>query len=190
MKILISTLIIVLIASSGLMAEDLFEAKRYRSLTADKKAFRVGDTVTILIVERTTAETRANTSTDKSINFDGDSFDNTRINDLGLGLSSGTEGDAVTRRNGFLTGQITAAVIDVNKLGHLVVEGRQVIVINGEEQSIKVQGTLRQEDIANNNTVVSSRLTNARIEFTGKGIVSDAQEKGIIARIFDWLGLL
>ena len=56
-------------------------------------------------------------------------------------------------------------------------QGQQGLVINGEEQSISVEGTLRTEDIDSDNTVLSNRLTNARIEFTGEGIVSDARSR-------------
>jgi flagellar L-ring protein FlgH len=171
-------------------ADDLLALEDFRSFTADKKAYRIGDTITILIIEQSKALSSADTSTEKSILFEGNAFDNINDEQAGLGIRNGSSGDAVTRRNGFLSGQITVAVTEKNVLGHLVVQGEQVIVVNGEEQSIRVKGTLRKEDIAKNNTVLSNRLTDARIEFTGQGDVSKAQKKGLIARILDWLGLI
>ena len=106
-----------------------------------------------------------------------------------MDINSTTNGAAVTRRKGTLRGQITATVVELNEIGHMVVAGEQKLVINGEEQSINVIGTLRPEDVDNSNTVLSSRLTNSRIEFTGQGIVSSAQKPGIIVGVLRFLGL-
>lgn len=167
---------------------------QFRSFTADKKAFRIGDTVTILLVEKTQAESSANTRSGQSLGIGGELNGSlgrySRDYDATLGIRKKRDGDAVTRRNGFLNGEITATVTTINEFGHLVVEGEKVIVINGEEQAVRVRGYLRQEDIANNNTVFSNRLTNARIEFTGEGVVGDVQRKGWIARLFDWIGFI
>lgn len=171
-------------------ASDLLDISKFRALTADKVAYRVGDTVTILILEQSRAVSSAETNSDKEVRINASAYDNTRENDLGVAIASGTGGEAITERNGFLSGQITVTVKEKNSLGHLIVEGTQVILINGEEQSIKIKGALRQEDIAKNNTVISNRLTDAKLEFTGKGDISEAQKKGIIARFFSWLGLI
>lgn len=170
-------------------AESLIDANAYRSLVGDKKAFRIGDTITIIIAEQTTAESRANTGRDKQITFSGSASDSTATKNVGLDVDSATRGAAVTQRAGVLRGQITATVVELNEIGHMVVSGQQQLVINGEEQSINVIGTLRPEDVDNSNTVLSSRLTNSRIEFTGKGIVSGAQKAGLIERILRVFGL-
>lgn len=170
-------------------AESLIDANSYRSLVGDKKAFRIGDTITIIIAEQTTAESRADTGRDKNIEVAGSAQDSTTIKDFGLDINSTTNGAAVTRRKGTLRGQITATVVELNEIGHMVVAGEQKLVINGEEQSINVIGTLRPEDVDNSNTVLSSRLTNSRIEFTGQGIVSSAQKPGIIVGVLRFLGL-
>jgi flagellar L-ring protein precursor FlgH len=171
---------------ASIQAEDLFSDESFTSFTSDKKAHRIGDTVTILIVERSAAESRANTATDKSYSFKGSASDSISQHDVAIGLNSGASGDAITRRNGFVSGQITVTVKDVNTLGHLVVDGQQNIIVNGEDQSIKVKGTLRQEDILANNTALSTRLTNAKIEFIGEGVVSEIQKKGLISTILGW----
>lgn len=189
-KLAMLALLIISFGNGNTTAENLFNEKEFQSLTADKKAHRIGDTVTIMIVERATAESRAATGTQKSLEIKGSASDQHNFPKVGVGIGMQSSGDAVTRRNGFVSGQITVTVLNVNDLGHLVVKGQQQIVINGEEQSIKVQGTLRQEDIQANNTVLSTRLTNAQIEFIGAGIVSDTQKRGLIASIFNWLGIL
>jgi flagellar L-ring protein precursor FlgH len=183
-------LLSVLLITGGLSAEDLYRKESFSSLTEDKRAHRIGDTVTVVIFERTTAETSANTLSEREFSISGRAFDNTRENDLAVGVGKGTEGDAITRRNGFVAGTITALVTATTEYGLLKLEGVQTIVLNGEKQAIKLKGQIRKDDISSDNTVVSNRLTNAEIEFVGKGIVSDAQKPGWIARIFDWLGII
>lgn len=170
-------------------ASNLIDADKYRALTADKRAFRVGDTITILILEQSSAESQADTGRSRDLQISGDAFDSENSVEAGASLDSRTRGNAVTRRRGTLRGRITATVVALNGMDHLVVQGQQGLVINGEEQSISVEGTLRTEDIDSDNTVLSNRLTNARIEFTGEGIVSDAQKPGLITRFLRMLGL-
>jgi len=183
-------IIVLLLVANSSNSENLFNEKEFKSFTSDKKAYRIGDTVTILIVERIAAESRAKTQAGKSLEFTGSASDQTSFPKLQASLQGSSGGEAVTSRNGFIAGQITVTVLDVNKLGHLVVDGQQKIMVNGEEQSIKVEGTLRQEDILANNTALSTRLTNAKIEFVGIGIVGDAQKKSLLATVLGWLGLL
>ncbi len=171
------------------LSENIYSEESFINLTADKKARRIGDTVTILIIEKAVAESRANTANQKSFGFSTQAENPTNNGSASIDIQNRRSGDAVTRRNGFVSGQITVTVLNVNEIGHLMVSGQQKIIINGEEQSILVEGALRREDIMNNNTALSSRLTNARIEFVGEGDVSDSQKKGFIATILGWLGL-
>ena len=170
-------------------ADSLIDPDSYRALVSDKRAFRIGDTITIYIAEQTSAESRANTGRDKDIALVGSAEDSTAFKNIGVDVNSRTNGAAITRRVGSVRGQITATVVARNDIGHLVVQGEQLLIINGEEQSIQVIGTLRPEDIDNSNTVLSSRLTNSRIEFTGHGVISNAQKPGLIARVLRFLGL-
>ncbi|MEO0575461.1 MAG: flagellar basal body L-ring protein FlgH [Pseudomonadota bacterium] len=176
-------------STAEVQADSLIDPDAYRALVADKRAFRIGDTITIIIAEQTTAESSANTGRDKGVGFAATGSDNTRENDIRFAVDSSVDGAAITRRVGRVRGQITATVRSLNELGHLVVEGQQKLIINGEAQSITVVGTLRPEDVDNSNAVLSSRLTNSQIEFTGKGIVSEAQKPGIIGRVLQFFGL-
>ena len=67
------------------------------------------------------------------------------------------------------------------------IEGRQKIVINGEEQEIVISGIIRNRDVAPDNTVLSTFVADAEIAFLGTGIVADKNNPGIITRIFNWL---
>jgi flagellar L-ring protein precursor FlgH len=77
----------------------------------------------------------------------------------------------------------------VNETGDLLVSGRQSLKINGEEQRIVLSGLVRKVDIADDNTVLSSRIADARIEFDGRGFVANQSKPGWLARFFTLLGL-
>jgi flagellar L-ring protein FlgH len=80
-------------------------------------------------------------------------------------------------------------VIGINENGDLVVAGEQSLEINGEEQLITLSGIVRPRDVTGDNTVLSSRIADARIRFAGEGFVTDQSKPGLLARIFNFLGL-
>ena len=92
-----------------------------------------------------------------------------------------------TTRGGSLTAKVTTKVVEVLPNDTLRIEGRQSIVINGEEQEIILRGIVRSQDIAADNTVLSLFVADAEISFVGTGIVADKNDPGIITRIFNWL---
>ncbi len=181
-------LIITLINNAS--AESLYNEKSFQSLVADKKAFKVGDSLTILVVEMARAESRAGTGSENNTTIRANASGNSTTIKNGLGISAASSGDAVTSRHGFVSAQLAVSVISVDINGQLNVSGEQVIVINGEEQKIVISGLVRKEDINKDNTILSNRLTKAHIEFSGDGVVADAQSKSIFHKIFSWLGLV
>ena len=170
------------------------------SLFQDMKARYVGDTVTVLISENANAVKAASTSTART------SSDNAAIQNLfGVPLNMGMKfnaanpfspqfqdsynskfaGNGTTKRSGVLTAVIAARVVNVLPNGNLVLEGRKDMVINNELQYIVLSGMVRPEDLSNNNTVSSNQLSDARIEYSGNGVLSDEQRPGWLRRIFD-----
>ena len=89
--------------------------------------------------------------------------------------------------SGKLTASIAARVIEVMSNGNLIIEGRKEVTIDKEKRFIILSGIVRPEDIGFNNTISSSKVADARIEYTGSGVISDKQRPGIYHRIFDWL---
>ncbi|MEO8877789.1 MAG: flagellar basal body L-ring protein FlgH, partial [Polyangiaceae bacterium] len=71
--------------------------------------------------------------------------------------------------------------------GDLFLEGTKVVLINNEEYHLYVSGLVRPTDIAQDNTVASTRIADAQIEFTGRGDIADQQRKGWGARLLDTL---
>jgi len=90
-----------------------------------------------------------------------------------------------TNRQGTLAARITATVTQVLKNGNMVIRGEQHLKINKEEQLLVVEGIIRPYDINPDNTVLSSAIADARISFTGFGVVGEKQSPGWLVRVLD-----
>jgi flagellar L-ring protein precursor FlgH len=165
-----------------------------RGLFADFRAYRVGDLVTIRIDESSQA------NGDSSTNLDRKSSES-----LGLGLTaalgkkyphidyralldwvgqSNFKGNGGTSRDTHVVGSIAVRVKKVLPNGDLFVEGTKVLLINEEEVHIYVSGSIRAEDIDSSNAVDSSRIADAQIEFSGRGVLTENQQQGWFTRLF------
>jgi len=161
---------------------------RAGSLYDDFKARRVGDLVTIVVVENTTASARANTAVQKSESASTTAGVGPLLNFLWPELSasgrteSNTQGN--TARAGTLQTRITVQVVETFPNGVLRIEGRRTLKINEETQTLVFSGLVRIRDIRADNTVPSTAIANAEIYFEGKGIVGSRQREGILTRLF------
>jgi flagellar L-ring protein FlgH len=95
--------------------------------------------------------------------------------------------DAETTREGALTASITVRVVEADATGNLRVQGDKIVTINSEDQHIVLTGLVRPEDIAPDNSVLSSRVADARISYYGYGSVGDKQGTPLGQRLFDWV---
>lgn len=159
------------------------------SLFVDRKARNVGDLVTLIIVEQSEATQTATTRTGRSGSVQigpwqgiGESWPW-----FGGGASDDLQAGGSTRRGGQLRAQMTAKVVEVLPNGNLRIEGRQTISVNAEEQELIVSGIVREADITPNNTVLSTYLADARIDFKGSGALGDKQRPGVLTTIFRFL---
>lgn len=159
------------------------------SVYSDHKAHYVGDVVTIIISEATSSSHVGQTANSKTAN--------TNMN-AGVGLftfldnASAGQSDSFTAKGSIsninnVNGRITAQVTGVMPNGDLMLTGTRTVRQNGDEQKITLTGTVRPDDIAADNTVLSSYIANAEIKIDGKGPIYQKQHQGIITRIFDWL---
>lgn len=168
-------------------------------LTNDLKARRKGDTLTIVISEIASAskEAKTDTSRDSSVSagipallgLENSGFVKNNFADLAKLISASTntsfEGAGSTSRQENLRATITARVVDVLPSGNLMIEGRRNIRVNEEDQIIVLEGTVRSRDIAQDNTVNSIYVADARISYSGRGIISDRQSPGWLMNIID-----
>jgi flagellar L-ring protein precursor FlgH len=161
---------------------------RAGSLYDDFKARRVGDLVTIVVVENTTAAARANTAVQKSESASTTAGVGPLLNFLWpeLGASGRTDSNTQgnTARAGTLQTRITVQVVETYPQGVLRVEGRRTLKINEETQTLVFSGLVRIRDIRADNTVPSTAIANAEIYFEGNGIVGSRQREGILTRLF------
>lgn len=97
------------------------------------------------------------------------------------------KGDGATERSDTLTASITVTVTGVEPNGNMLVQGDKVIRVNREDQYIVLSGTVRPEDVRGDNTVLSTRLADARISYFGDGTVGDKQRERLVHRLFDYL---
>jgi len=195
-KILISLLIGGLL-SPLLSAESFYDKSSFRPLVADNRAHQIGDNLTVLIVESTQAGTRAGTGSSSAFdsNFDisAGSYDSVEQSKVGaaagLGYDRDSKDSANTSREGHFSGQLAVRVVDIDEHGMMSVVGMQSLTVNGERQLVRVSGLVRVMDVRADNTVLSTRMSDAQIEFNGKGAVSDGQEPNIFSKFFNIFGL-
>lgn len=161
-----------------------------RSLFADRRAHRVGDMLTVVVTEVASASASARTNADKEESVFG------RINqpderpwNLDLSFGNDFEGGGQIQRSGKFLARLTVMVQSVDQHGNLSVLGEQNIRVNNEEQRIALSGVVRPEDIGPDNTVASSRIADASIDFKGEGVLARKQSPGLLTKLFDLFGL-
>ena len=179
-------------ASFGLpaAAENLYSRESFDALVADHRALRVGDNLTVVVTEITSSTTDARTTADKDGSVSGSASLHQRQQQAAFNLNETFNGGGTIERSGKLLARLTVVVQSVESDGNLRVKGEQSIIVNGDKQKLFVEGRVRQQDIAADNTVMSSRLSEARISYTGNGVLSEKQRQGLLTRILSWLRIL
>ena len=164
------------------------EARSPAMLYTDARALRENDLVVVKIEEVADAKRSADTDmTHKSDTTASAGFMNTIANtgtnySLGGGLDKRFQGLGSTARTERLKATVPALVRKVLPNGNLFIEGHRVVLVNAEEQHFYISGVVRPIDIDQENSVKSSMIADAEIEFTGNGILTDNQRQGWAAR--------
>lgn len=167
------------------------------SLFGDQRASSIGDIITVRIVEVSQATEKATTDTKRTgaVQLGVPNFFGLETNNIPSSISTDKfvkadtkndfKGEGETTRTGSLSATITARVVDVMPNGNLAIEGKREISINEEKKEILFQGIVRQKDIAYDNSVLSTQVADAKIIYTGIGVIGEKQAPGWLARIFD-----
>ncbi len=168
------------------------EERQYGFLFGDLKAHNVGDVVTVRIVESSRGNKNASTKTEKDSSlstsisaFFGMSPDKLSQGGVGAETSEKHDGSGSTSRSSDLSAVLTAKVIDRLPNGNLVIDGRREVIVNNETQLISLSGIVRPEDIGPSNMVLSTYISDAKIVYTGDGVIGDKQKVGWFVRIMD-----
>ncbi len=175
------------------------EGRPASMLFTDARALHTNDLLVIRVEEIASANRSANT------NLDRESTAAAKVDaflgllgklqaagldpNLNLGGSSKStfKGEGKSDRSEYLTATVPALVRKVLPNGNLFVEGHRVILVNSEEQHFYISGVVRPIDIDQENSVKSSMVADAEIEFVGSGDLTDNQKQGFLSRYFGWL---
>lgn len=167
----------------------LYNSSYSWSLVQDRRAYRVGDILTVLLDESTQSSKQASTNFGKENDVTlgiPEAFGKTL--DKASGSVSGDrnfKGAANSRQQNMLRGAITVAVHKVLPNGVMEVRGEKWLTLNQGDEYMRVTGLVRPEDISPGNTVSSQRIANARISYAGRGALSDANAAGWLVRFFN-----
>src|SRR5262245_1224733 len=181
-----ATLLLLILAALPASAESLYRDESFQSLTADRRAYRVGDALTVLVVENSSAQSSADTSTEKR---GGVGVAVTTHNDEKRGnidLTENFAGRGKIQRSGRLLATLTVSVTSIAPNGDLIVSGSQMIEVNEEKQHIQLEGRVRPIDVTETNTILSSRIADAKIAYVGDGLLGEKQRPGILTRLLSW----
>ncbi|MEQ1540709.1 MAG: flagellar basal body L-ring protein FlgH [Novosphingobium sp.] len=171
-------------------ADDLYLAGRTISLAADHRASRIGDTVTVVIVQSAEASSTVRSGTRRNSALTGRLGVGSISEGADASLGSTFDGQGQTSRSERFVTQMTAKVSQVQPNGDLEITGNQRLQINGETTTIEVRGVVRDIDIDSNNRVPSNRIADAQINYKGKGFVSRSGKPGLLSMLFTLFGLL
>jgi flagellar L-ring protein precursor FlgH len=166
-----------------------------RSLLEDRRARYVGDIITVNLVERTSAQKNANSSADRKSSLSGgltaasDKLPLSRLAGLTAeaGSQSAFEGKGAAAANNAFSGTITVTVIDVLANGNLLVSGEKMLTINQGNEFIRFSGVVNANNVTASNTVQSTQVADARIEYRGSGFVEEANSMGWLHRFFNFI---
>jgi flagellar L-ring protein precursor FlgH len=190
------------VGASCASAESLWPAAGSveRGMFADRKAAAKGDILTIVIAESAVAQTTQTKKADRksSLNDAVERFlFSAATSGLGThkgqvpatsiaGASSYSGGGAVNNSQS-VSSRAAVLVTDVLPNGNLVIEGVRVVTFSGETQYVVLHGLVRTDDISPNNTILSTNIADARVEFHSEGTLTEAQKRGWLSKLYERL---
>ncbi len=164
-----------------------------QSLYADVRASNIGDIITLIINENTSASNQNNAETNKQSEVSIDNNVGTGKLDFipGFGLESANQnrfqGSAQITSQAQLSTRISTRIVRVLENGYFVIEGIREIETNGEKTALTVSGIVRPADLTNGNTILSSQVAELQIFLKGRGVATEGNRPGIFTRILNWI---
>ena len=154
----------------------------------DQRARAVGDILTIVVNESSTAVRAGSSSNTKSASASTNQGTGLLgfLPESSLGQNDKFSSNGSINNTNTVKARLTVKVTEVKANGNLVISGTQNIRQNGEEQRIVVSGQVRPSDIQSDNSVLSSNVADAKILVTGSGPLVNKQRQGILTQIWNW----
>lgn len=167
----------------------LYRHQYMMTLFQDRRAYRVGDILTVLLNEETESSKKANTKygKDSSVGFEAPTFGRNTIDDLAVGINADRsfDGSAASSQGNRLEGAITVTVHEVMPNGVLRVRGEKWLRLNQGDEFIRLTGVVRVDDVDRRNQVSSLRIGDARITYSGRGALADSNAAGWLSQFFN-----
>lgn len=190
-----SSLLLVALLAATAQAGSLWPAAG-RGMYGDRKAAAAGDILTIVVAESAVAQNTQSKKSERDSSLD-DAISRFLYTGLaahggelpatsGAGKASYTGGGAINNSQS-LTARAAVLVSDVLPNGNLVIEGARIVTFSGETQYVVLHGLVRPDDIARDNTLLSTNIADARVEFYSEGTLTDAQKRGWFAKLYEKL---
>ncbi len=169
----------------------IYQATQARPLFEDRRARNIGDILTINLVERNAAQKASNANATRESSISGGITSLARVPLSGLaglnaeaGAESGFTGRGAAAANNVFNGTITVTVIEVYPNGNLLVSGEKQVAINQGAEFIRFSGVVNPNSVTTANTVQSTQVADARIEYRGSGYIDESQRMGWLQRFF------
>ena len=161
----------------------------YVALTSGGRAGRVGDIVTIQLVERTIASksNAAGTQRGGSLGLTPPGTGPLSLfspSDIGMGGSNEFKGKGEASQSNQLAGEISVTIAEVYPNGTMLVRGEKLLTLNRGDERVQISGLVREIDIGPDNRIASTRVADARIRYVGKGDIARASRQGWLSRFF------
>ncbi|EPC04543.1 flagellar L-ring protein FlgH [Litchfieldella anticariensis FP35 = DSM 16096] len=169
----------------------IYQVQRgHQPLFEDRRPRMVGDILTIVLDEEVSAsknsESSANRNGESDLSFIELPDALEQLAEYGFDISGNTDftGGGESEANNTFTGTITVSVLEVMNNGNLRVRGEKQIAINQGVEFIRFSGVVNPRTITSQNTVASTQVADARIEYVGDGYINEAQHMGWLQRFF------
>jgi len=183
---------------TGWLSAQAFNADN-RSIFSDIKAHRIGDIVTVVIVENTNASSESKTNQSGAANMGmtgnvtGTLTDYLPLFGVTGGLNSAHDGKQGAEQKERMTGKISATIVEQTEAGTFKIKGERIMEVNGEKNLIQIEGLVRPRDIGTDNIVYSYNVADARVIYRKSGLKGKMVKPGSVQRIGSWvlgIGLL
>ena len=182
----------------GARADSIWSAgaQSPRNMVADRKAAAKGDILTIVVSESAVAQSsqskksNRNSSVDDSVSrfiYSGLGKHNGEMAGISFGGKASYSGGGDINNSQSVSARAAVLVTDVLPNGNLVVEGVRIVTFSGETQYVVLHGLVRPDDIGRDNSVISTNIADAKVEFHAEGTLSDAQKRGWLAKVYEKL---
>ncbi len=182
-------LLLLAVLCDASAAQSLFPQDGWRGFTADNKAYRPGDVLTVQVFENTSASSSAETGTRRTNHLAAElAHGSNRVAQSAVAVAGDFDGGGRTQRASRLLTTVTVIVQEVLPGGQLRVAGTQSVTVNEEQQRVTLEGVVRPADISDGNVVQSTRIAEARITYVGEGDLTERNRRAWWRQLLDALG--